>query len=162
MTDRNLPSIFFPYQDFLEKFLYSFVYYPTTNWQGAFSPQFYFGSNLEDVAVERYVLGQVGSYGKQLARILDVLDVLVARLPTDSLTPQEQETVRRFRELAQRADKAVSDVRGPRERDLTRSDVQRVASGLQALQTANPELYRELLAELTRSLPEVAVNGREV
>jgi hypothetical protein len=46
--------------------------------------------------VESEILDEVGSYGRQLGRISDVLEVLVARLPRESLSPQEVEAIEDF------------------------------------------------------------------
>ena len=40
--------------------------------------------------VEAEILEEVGSYGRQLGRIGDVLEVLIAKLPRDSLTADER------------------------------------------------------------------------
>jgi hypothetical protein len=46
--------------------------------------------------VEADILENVGSYGRQLGRISDVLEVLVARLPRESLTEHERAAVEDF------------------------------------------------------------------
>ena len=46
--------------------------------------------------VEAEILEEVGSYGRQLGRIGDVLEVLVAKLPRDSLTEDERAAVEDF------------------------------------------------------------------
>jgi hypothetical protein len=46
--------------------------------------------------VEADILENVGSYGRQLGRISEVLEVLVARLPRDSLTDDERAAVEDF------------------------------------------------------------------
>jgi hypothetical protein len=46
--------------------------------------------------VEAEILENVGSYGRQLGRISDVLEVLVARLPRDTLTEHERAAVEDF------------------------------------------------------------------
>ena len=46
--------------------------------------------------VEAEILEEVGSYGRQLGRIGDVLDVLVAKLPRDTLTEAERAAVEDF------------------------------------------------------------------
>jgi hypothetical protein len=46
--------------------------------------------------VEAEILENVGSYGRQLGRISDVLEVLVARLPRESLTENERAAVEDF------------------------------------------------------------------
>jgi hypothetical protein len=46
--------------------------------------------------VEAEILDEVGSYGRQLGRIGDVLEVLVAKLPRDTLTEDERAAVEDF------------------------------------------------------------------
>jgi hypothetical protein len=46
--------------------------------------------------VERDVLAEVGSYGRQLGKIADVLAVLVARLPREALSEGERDAVEEF------------------------------------------------------------------
>ena len=46
--------------------------------------------------VEADILDEVGSYGRQLGRIGDVLEVLVNRLPRDSLSEHERAAVEDF------------------------------------------------------------------
>jgi hypothetical protein len=62
---------------FMTQRLRDFVYFPHTDWREFFRPTFYFGCNVNDAATEREVLDDVGSYGKQINRILDGLDVLI-------------------------------------------------------------------------------------
>ena len=42
---------------------------------------------------ELAVLEEVGSYGKQLGRIGDVLELLMARVPRDDLSPEERDAI---------------------------------------------------------------------
>ena len=46
--------------------------------------------------VETEILDKVGSYGRQLGRIGDVLEILVARLPRESLSKEEIEAIEDF------------------------------------------------------------------
>ena len=46
--------------------------------------------------VEADILDNVGSYGRQLGRIGEVLEVLVAKLPREALTPDELAAVEDF------------------------------------------------------------------
>ena len=46
--------------------------------------------------VEADILENVGSYGRQLGRVSDVLEVLVKRLPRESLNPDELAAVEDF------------------------------------------------------------------
>jgi hypothetical protein len=46
--------------------------------------------------IEAEILEEVGSYGRQLGRIGDVLEVLVAKLPRDTLSDDERAAVEDF------------------------------------------------------------------
>jgi hypothetical protein len=158
MSERNngtgvLP-LAYPFK-LVEDFWYNFVYYPSTNWERAFSfnPQFHFGANTQDVAIEHHVLERVGSYGKQLGCLIDVLGVLTERLPAESLTLREQHVLARFRTLAQEVDLAIADYRGHGE-GLTPRTVDRMLSELSALRHTNPTLYRHY-AELIQQTLDV-------
>jgi len=83
--------ITFPFAEFLIS--------PQTSWKRFVNPQFFFTYNLGDAAIENHVLRRAGSYGKQLGKILDVLDVLVRHLPAEALTASERRTVEELVEL---------------------------------------------------------------
>ena len=61
----------------LSQNLRDFVYYPVTVWREFFRPTLYFGCNVTDVDTEHEVLDDVGSYGSQINRLLDAVDVLI-------------------------------------------------------------------------------------
>lgn len=97
------------------KTTYSQWVMPVTDWFGRFfNPQITISNNFEDMAIENKVLQEVGSYGFQLGRILDVLDVLVAHLPPgDQLSSDEQYTLKQFEELyKQVAEELIANGRG--------------------------------------------------
>ena len=137
-----------PFQQAFEHFLVN----PVTSWDRFFNPQIYLSYNSGDVDVENHVLRRVGSYGRQLGRILDVLDVLVARLPLDRLTSAERLAVDRFQELSRTVDAAVAAYRGTTPQDIGRADVERVIEGLGELQRTNPVTYRELATRLREAV----------
>jgi hypothetical protein len=138
----------FPFQDAFKNFMID----PMTNWQRFYNPQFYINCNTGDVDVENAVLREVGSYGMQLGRILDVIDVLVARLPQDELTPQERGVLYQFHALSEKVTTAVASVNGPKEKDTTLSDVDRLISGLQSLERSDPAAYRLLVERLQNAI----------
>jgi len=113
MSTSTPPATAWPFQKMVEDFASKFVYLPTTNWQRAFSPQINFGCNLQDQDTEQHVLDNVGSYGYQLGRIIDVLNALVARLPAAELTPQERLDVADFQDMAHRVEAALEEKQGP-------------------------------------------------
>ena len=144
----NESAIGFPFQQAFEHFWIT----PQTSWDRFFNPQIFVSLNSGDAAVENHVLRKAGSYGKQLGRILDVLDILVARLPAEGLTPSERRSVEAFRDLSQRVDAAVEDYRGPRRAGPTHDDVDRLLAGLADLKRSDPASHQSLLARLRRGL----------
>jgi hypothetical protein len=148
-------AIGFPFQQAFEHFWIT----PQTSWDRFFNPQVFVSLNSGDAAVESHVLRKVGSYGKQLGRILDVLDVLVARLPAEVLTPAERQAVDAFRDLSRRVDAAVEDYRGPRRAGPTLDDVDRLLDGLADLKRADPAGHRALLDRLRRGVNEAQQTG---
>jgi hypothetical protein len=59
----------------------NFVINPVTDWHKFINPQFAVTINEGDAAIENHVLSRAGSYGMQLGRMQEVLDILVAHLP---------------------------------------------------------------------------------
>ncbi len=53
-----------------------------------------------DPSLEADILQEVGSYGRQLGRITDVLQVIVKHLPKEKLTETEAEAVLEFEAMA--------------------------------------------------------------
>jgi len=98
-------TLFAPFTNFLR----SWDYRPVTSWFEHFVT---INWNAGDADVEQHVLGEVGSYGLQLARILDAVDLLVGELDLSRLTPEQQRTVVRLEDLAASAKRAVHEYRG--------------------------------------------------
>jgi hypothetical protein len=140
-------AIGFPLQNLFEQWVT-----PQTSWDRFFNPQIFVSLNSGDARVENHVLRRAGSYGKQLGRILDVLEVLVARLPADGLTPAERRAVDGFRDLTEQVDAAVADYRGPRHKTPTLDEVERLLSGLADLKRSDASAHRVLLDRLRRGL----------
>jgi hypothetical protein len=128
---------------------------PMTSWQRFFNPQFYINYNTGDVDVENNVLQQVGSYGKQLGQIIDVLDVLVARVPQNELTFQERSALAVFRTLSEQVTAAVTEVKGPRKKGVTRADIDQLIDDLQSLARSDPQAYSLLANRLQSALAAV-------
>ncbi|HET8840429.1 MAG TPA: hypothetical protein VFN35_03140 [Ktedonobacteraceae bacterium] len=97
----------FPFENLMRNFT------PMTSWKRFFNPQFYFTCNSEDEDIENHVLAKVGSYGKQLGQIIDVLDALVdvleASTPINNLSCEQQKAIKEFRQLSKNVDKAIAD-----------------------------------------------------
>ena len=67
--------------------------------------------NAGDAGVEQHVLGEVGSYGYQLNRILDAVSLLAGELKLTELSPEQQKVVIRLQDLADQADRAAKEYR---------------------------------------------------
>ena len=145
---NNQQRFWFPFQDAFERFTIN----PITNWQRFFNPQFFINYNAGDVEVENNVLQQVGSYGKQLGKIIDVLDVLVARLPQDQLTLQERRAVDEFRDLSEKVNAAVVAVKGPRQQGVTQADIDHMIDSLQLMARSDPAAHRYLIDRLKSAI----------
>jgi hypothetical protein len=65
----------------LANFLRNWDYRPVTRW---FEHFITINWNAGDADIERHVLGEVGSYGRQLSHVLDAVDLLVGRLDLTS------------------------------------------------------------------------------
>jgi hypothetical protein len=76
-------------------------------WSWSFGQVGLFNVNLGtsgDPAVEARVLDEVGSYGRQLGRIGDVMGILIDRLDASSLSPDERQAVEALRLQLQHVD----------------------------------------------------------
>jgi hypothetical protein len=131
-------------------FNYVFTYFPTTNWQHAFSPTIYFGSNVQDAPIEQHVVDQAGSYGYQLNRIIDVLKVAVDEGTLKGKNEREKQVIAKFLTLAKNADQAAREFKG----EVTEESVHKVIQGLRRLQHSDRDLYESLVDELRQALPK--------
>ena len=95
----------------LSKSLRDFVYFPTTIWREFIRPTYYFGCNINDVDTEHDVLDEVGSYGKQINRILDALVVLIKidEERINGLTEDEKLAIYALKALHKDAGKASAE-----------------------------------------------------
>jgi hypothetical protein len=91
----------------------NFTIDPMTNWERMYNPQFIINYNGDDVGIENTVLRQAGSYGKQLGKLFDVLDVLIAHLDPQVLKPEEQKALEDFRQLQGVVSRAKEQTRKP-------------------------------------------------
>lgn len=87
-------SLFSPFNQVFEKFVNA----PSTDWRNFYSPNVVFQYNPEDEALEQHVLRKVGSYGRQLGLVIDMLQLIRTHLPMAdaTLSQNERELVREF------------------------------------------------------------------
>jgi hypothetical protein len=131
-------------------FNYVFTYFPTTNWQHAFSPTIYFGSNVQDAPIEQHVVDQAGSYGYQLNRIIDVLKVAVDEGTLKGKNEREKQVIAKFLTLAKNADQAAKEFKG----EVTEESVHKLIHDLRRLQHSDRKLFDSLVDELRQALPK--------
>ena len=98
-----------PFAGLFQNFLRRWDYRPVTSW---FENFITVNWNAGDVEIERNVLGNVGSYGLQLSRLLAAVDLLVGQLDLTALPPDQQKVVVRLQDLAAAARESVADFRG--------------------------------------------------
>ena len=104
----------------------------------------------ENPELEKRIIEEVASYGRQLGRIIDALDVLAARVLVDDLTPDERDALRAFGELAERIAAVKEQARPTR---ITRAGVERLIDEVHALKRRDPARYEELAARLREAFP---------
>lgn len=74
-----------------------FMIDPVTNWSRFFN--FTINNNYDDHEIEEYVLRRVGSYGKQIGKMMDVIEILLDALPQDRLDNLTEEQKGKIRAL---------------------------------------------------------------
>ena len=152
-ADQGASQDFFsPFQDLFRNFTIE----PRTNWERFINPQFYVTLNSGDLEVENRVLKRVGSYGKQLGRIIDALNVVIAHMPPDALAPElltseERRALDKFHELRTGVNTAVAEVRGPEPEGVS-VGVERLLAELQALARTDPATHGRLVARLREAV----------
>jgi hypothetical protein len=107
-------------------------------------------SRTGDPDLERRIVEEVASYGRQLGRIVEALDVVVARLPADGYTADERDALRAFSELAGRIAAVKEQDRPAR---LTLAGLDRLLADVQALRRRDRALYKEMVARIRAAFP---------
>jgi hypothetical protein len=91
------------------EFLRYWDFRPSTSW---FQHFITINNNAGDVGPEEAVLGEVGSYGYQLSRIIDAVQVIVDQLEKSQglgdLSPDQEQSLAKLRQLAQDVDSSVN------------------------------------------------------
>ena len=156
---KNPQEMWFPYQDAFKYFDTLKNYSPVTNWQRFFNPQFFITYNAEDEEVENHVLKKVGSYGSQLGKIINVLDVLVANahLPQSEFTLKP---LREFRQLSDQVKEAVAAIQGPQQKSITQADVDQLIENLRSLANSNQHEYRRFVGQLKTAIAAEDKKGK--
>lgn len=146
MTYRSPLAFSSPFESFLERWWYEPVTIWAETFRSFFNPQFII-NNTEDLEVEREILRQVGSYGKQLGLQAKVIDILLRRLH-DELTDDEKVVLEEYRELQSQIKHVLQEYRGPRPTDISIGYLQRLNASLEDLRQQRPDEYRRAMRML--------------
>ena len=120
----------------------NFLINPVTDWQRFINPQFNVTFNQGDAAIENHVLARAGSYGKQLGRIQEVLDVLLERLPAPPLSTAERRSVDKYRQTRDDVVAAVNEAKRDDGNGTSAADLERWLDALAELRDADPARFQ--------------------
>jgi len=152
--DETMPASF----DFLSPFKY-FNIAPVTDWERFINPQFNITINQGDAAIENRVLARAGSYGKQIGRMQEVLDILIARIPPAALPAPQARSVEKYQETRSDVIAAVEAAKPSDGSTPTRDDVDAWLDRLAALRQDDSEQFARLAARIGDFLAANAVSG---
>jgi hypothetical protein len=101
-----------------------------------------------DPEVERRIIEDVASYGRQLGRIMEALDVVIGHLrlgERTDLTADERHALQDFSDLVRQVQMLKGDTSPPR---LTVAELDRMLDDLQALKHQDRPAYQRIAARL--------------
>jgi hypothetical protein len=128
---------------------------PWSWWLGSLSQQTGFininAAASGDPRLERRIVEEIASYGRQLGWIIEALEVLIERADTAGLGPLERGAFAQIGDLAARIE-ALKDA--PRSASVLRADLERAIEEVRALESRDRRAYRELVARLREAFPE--------
>ena len=129
---------------------------PVTDWQRFINPQFNVTVNQGDAAIENHVLARAGSYGRQLGRMQEVLDMLIARMPPPPLSDVEARSIEKYRQIRSEVVAAVDEAK-PAE---GAADLDRWLDDLAALRENDPEQFARVAARVRLFIDEPSAAER--
>jgi hypothetical protein len=100
-----------------------------------------------DSELEQRIVKEVASYGRQLGRVVDALEVLCKKVELDKLDKDDQEALTDFLGMAE----SIQKVKDGHKSDAGRS-VQRFLDNLRRLEESRPEEYKRVRERLRQEL----------
>lgn len=95
--------------------------------------------------LESRIVNEVAGYGMQLGIIEDLLEVMIGFLPKSQLTPEQQKTIEKFKDM-------TAKIRAEKDNALLEQyaggGADRMVEDLQELKRKNPALYENVSARL--------------
>ncbi len=107
-------------------------------------------SRTDNPELERRIVENVASYGRQLGRIVEALQVVVAHLPAEGLAPEERDALRSFTGMAEQI-AAVKDAAAAAPPTVAKLD--RFIADIEALRSSEPDRYRDLVDRIRDAFP---------
>jgi hypothetical protein len=100
-----------------------------------------------DPGMERQIVENVAGYGKQLGRIMEVLDALLAHTATSGWSAIQKKALGDFLDLAKDIAAVKGDYLAP-----TKANVDRFLDGIRHLRETDEAQYEEVLGRLRKEL----------
>lgn len=129
----------------------NFAINPVTDWHKFINPQFAVTINEGDAAIENHVLSRAGSYGMQLGRMQEVLDILVARLPV-ARDADEERSLAQYVEMRRTVVDAVEEASLARTKLDGAPDLDVLLRELARLKERDASAYDRYAAKLSEFL----------
>jgi len=126
----------------------NFTINPVTDWERFINPQFNVTVNQGDAAIENHVLARAGSYGKQIGRMQEVLDILIARLPPPALSPIEERSIEKYQQTRGTVVDAVEEVTPNDAARPSGQDIESWLDQLAALRSTDPARFERYAGRL--------------
>jgi hypothetical protein len=123
---------------------------PWTWWLRLMSQIGFININLtksSDPEMERRITEHVAGYGKQLGRVIEVLDALLVNSPTAGWSADQKEALVDFLEMAKEIAAVKGDYIAP-----TKGNIDRFLEGIRHLKETDEQQYGEVLERLRREL----------
>ena len=144
-------------QSWLSGFVPASLQQSINPWRFIFDPSGQFGLvnvsvNSDNPDMERKIVEDVASYGRQLGRLTDAMMVVLNHLPALHLQPDERKAIAAFEELAQRIDAAKNGVDIPDE-----AGVRQLIEGIAFLKTHDSAGYGRVTTRLRDVMAPAAV-----
>lgn len=112
-----------------------------------------------DPELEREIVENVASYGRQLGRLSEALAVLVENTDKDTLTPEARERLAAFESMAAEIERTKAR---RREASSPLGALDDVLAALQDLRDQDPERYRREVARIRQALDMETPEGPAV
>jgi len=114
------------------------------SWVYQFAPITINQMKTSNPSMERKIVTEVASYGRQLGRTIEALAVLVERMPTSKLNEEEQCALKQFGTMAREIAAVKGGYKAP-----TQENLQNIVSAVTYWKENDKEFYQQVKSALT-------------